>query len=1208
LSAALLLASSSAADGAMESIIMKFINQKLGDFLQVDAKNVQLSPGSGQLSLKEAAVRADVFDGLHLPFAVRGGFLEDVTVNVSSGLFARGSGSKVVVKNVFLVLGPHETDWSVQHVYDCKSKLVDLVMKVYELKGALKKKSSSDQGRAGGYFASMKQRMSENIAKHFLGMLEVHISNIHVRYEDAITQSLPFACGFKLGFVGVTSDDKPQRSFFFGFEGADDKQRDGPRATGDWKYADHSLSDPLFRQSIVTRRVSAYWDIGTQLFATQPLSGEQVRANFCRLNLRETFSTCVVDKLLENFPPDHPRRQRLPGPNFRERLDFHQYVLFPVSIHAHIVANRNSEACVAQKAPLKDADVMIERLEVAIDTGQMRSVNELIAFAKEFKRQDSLSRTRPFEPISNYMDTMSLGACKSSSSTSQPDVGSSGVVGEPVGDMGNSVLAQQRKAVVRAWWHHALEGVRIITNLPRATTLVNAADLRERSQLRETYVNLCLQAKASEVKGVPAKDLPPDHPLRLLQQMQLRLNLPEILEWRLQALTTTADAVGARTATETSTATSAGGAAPAPAAPKEGEQQGRTPSTLQVRLRLNTFDVYFLAAAGRFWIEALGVDRKLVRASQSDDASGRRRRRVVIRQVLVKGNVANVQLEAVQKGFISRRVARWVELRVGGVGAENCCVKETSAARQLVSLSPIENLEGATVPVCVFVGLTMLEAKDGAMLPGDIPLSAVLDPVAGLRGHLKAPRKEASAAQLKRLGFLQQYKDEPGRLLTCVHARVGLINAVDVAPLRRRLISLLKSGSGPAALASEMLRRPSLAALDRELLHRVQKKVELMVGKSNMLSVVEGVLDGVEAKAVDHYNSRNALCKHASLGAVQWKALMSGCPQQMQVQIKRYDRGDTPQPPANLLSSLAAATSGLDATGLLPWKVAMSLVDGSDFELGAEAEAPTVLETTAAVSDPRARPSQLLRVDGRGTSAMSRLVGRGKKGKKATPQAKASAVAASVRGPVALVVEEMEALPGAWFRKWSRKGQPRWRFVVFDEIMEAIVWKTKASDRGICGLIPLMKVQDICVGAKTPNLRRISHSQFDQNLAWSVVASDRTLDLQAESMAVQHKWVAWMRERFKMYFLQHNGETGMRIQRSLLPNIKSKSKTYPAKLLPAQGDLCALLTTCRKLRPVSSLGTKLCGTGQHARADLGDAVADSGDAADETERPKGLSL
>lgn len=168
----------------METIFLKFLNQKLGDFLQVDSKNVQLSPGSGQLSLRQASVRADVFDGLHFPLALRGGFLEEVAVNFSAGLFASdGGGAKVVVKNVFLALGPHTSDWSLEHVYDCKSKLVDLVMKVYELKGTLKKRKVAESGKEG-YFASIKQRMSEKVAKHFLGMLEVHVSNVHIRYED----------------------------------------------------------------------------------------------------------------------------------------------------------------------------------------------------------------------------------------------------------------------------------------------------------------------------------------------------------------------------------------------------------------------------------------------------------------------------------------------------------------------------------------------------------------------------------------------------------------------------------------------------------------------------------------------------------------------------------------------------------------------------------------------------------------------------------------------------------------------------------------------------------------------------------------------------------------------------------------------------------------------------------------------------------------
>lgn len=1184
----------------METIFLKFLNQKLGDFLQVDSKNVQLSPGSGQLSLRQASVRADVFDGLHFPLALRGGFLEEVAVNFSAGLFASdGGGAKVVVKNVFLALGPHTSDWSLEHVYDCKSKLVDLVMKVYELKGTLKKRKVAESGKEG-YFASIKQRMSEKVAKHFLGMLEVHVSNVHIRYEDDVTQPLPFACGLKVGFIGVTSDDKPQRSFLFGFDDPGDTKKRLPRATGEWLHSTHRHSDPLFRQSVATRRVSAYWDIGgdaADLFATRPASGRQVKDNFSRLNLRETFSACVVDKLLEIFPPDHPRRKVLQGPSFRERLDFHQYLLFPVSINAHIVANRASEACLQQQAPLKDADVVIERLEVAVDTEQIRSINQLVAFAQEFKRKDALLRTRPSDSIGKYLSEMVALQSAPRSDSAGRDV-EEAVVESFSAEDARSELVEKKRRVVQAWWRHALEGVRVLGQLPRHASRVDAAELQRKARDRERYIDLCLQAAALDAKITPAKDLHPSHPVRRLREMQVRLDLPEVLEWRLQALemapkaAATLGATGPSGASDSAAGSIRGGqlgmrrsgsfgtdissaaaSAPpapliaAPAAPPvvKGVEKDAKPSTLQVQVRLLEFDVHVLASASRLWIDALAA--RIGVGSASPAAKGkRRRRRTVARQVLAKGQVSGVQLEAVQKGFEARRVARWVELRVGGISAENCCARQGSAARPIFSMSPFESSEAE--PACVFVGLTMLESKDGSFQAGDIPLTAVLDPAVGLRSHLRPARKQETPAQLQRMGFLKEYKDEPGRLLTFAYVRAGAVRAVDVAAYRRRLLGVMKRGSNSGGKVPDLVRNPSLAALDRELMHRMQKKVEMMVGKSNMLSAIEGAFDGMEVRAVDDYNARNSLCKGASLGALQFKALMCGCPQAMQVLVKRV-----PRPDERLQSSGGINTAGFDIGAMaLPWKVSMFLVPKADYDLGEDAGLPIVdaLSMTGKSNDSREDWRREAEVAQRLSG--SPISKKGKKGKKAS-RPSITAVRETSRDRGNREEQTSEPLPGAWFRKWGRKRTPRMRFVLFDEASEAIVWKNKETDKSARGMIPLSKVQDVCVGAKTPLLRSVRHVQFQEGLSWSVVASDRTLDLQAESMAVQVKWVAWLRERFKQYYFANGLNREVRATGSLL--FDAKSKAFPSSLRPPQGELCTLLRTCRRLHSVTSIGRVL---------------------------------
>merc|ERR1719265_1143817 len=117
----------------------QFFDKKLGDFLKVDKDNVQFNAASGQITLKKAEFKADVFDQLHFPVALKGGFIDEMAVNIPMSMFSTGA-AKVTISNIFFVFGPHVTDWSWDHVFKCKTRLIELVQKVNDLRSPAKKK------------------------------------------------------------------------------------------------------------------------------------------------------------------------------------------------------------------------------------------------------------------------------------------------------------------------------------------------------------------------------------------------------------------------------------------------------------------------------------------------------------------------------------------------------------------------------------------------------------------------------------------------------------------------------------------------------------------------------------------------------------------------------------------------------------------------------------------------------------------------------------------------------------------------------------------------------------------------------------------------------------------------------------------------------------------------------------------------------------
>ena len=346
------------------------------------------------------------------------------------------------------------------------------------------------------------------------------------------------------------------RLIFLSSSSCPKKDSHSQRTTGTWRHTVDTLADPLFSQTIVARRMSVYWDLDQahRHFASSHITGEEVFAHFKRLNLRETFSACVVEKLMELYPPSHPRRRYMEGPTFRERLDYHQYIVFPAGLNAHITANKNNEATKVQKAPLRDADVVVYSLDVAIDSEQLRSVNALLSYVKNFALKDTLMLSRPAEAIRDAKDSSS------------------------------------RRSLIRAWWQHASKAIQIICKIPKRELC--AEDLQHRAALRERYILAVNRAK--DLQNSPPEGNRPNNPeeyalaMEEVMNMQMMLKLKDILDWRMQARD--------RRAVEGSGAAEGNEVAESKGSKESRSKERPRPQTLQVKVTFQGFQVFFLVA------------------------------------------------------------------------------------------------------------------------------------------------------------------------------------------------------------------------------------------------------------------------------------------------------------------------------------------------------------------------------------------------------------------------------------------------------------------------------------------------------------------------------------------------------------------------------------------------------------------------------------
>lgn len=677
-------------------------------------------------------------------------------------------------------------------------------------------------------------------------------------------------------------------------------------------------------------------------------------------------------------------------------MDYHQYIVFPAGLNAHITANKNNEATKVKKAPLRDADVVVYSLDVAIDSEQLRSVNALLSYVKNFALKDTLMLSRP---------AIAIRDAKAGSSAS-------------------------RRSLVRAWWQRATKAVHIICKIPNRELC--AEDLQHRAGLRERYIVAVNRAKdLAQGEASEAQSEVYTRAMDEVTEMQMMLKLKDILDWRMQARD--------RRAVDASPTSEVNTTEIMEASPKERSTKERPrPQTLQVKVTFHGFQVFFLVAQDGFWYTKCKPGT-LVDEERPEDLEPRSlsRKRMRTRQPVVSTSIKNITLEVIQKGHPGYRIAQWLEVSVGKLEVVNLNAGKKQPSRNIMSMQPIRKHKG--LPMCFFLGLNTFQLLDNSFIISDTPLSAVLEPWEGLLGHTKDQFSPATPVMLQSLGFLKDQVHDMGRLMIFVFARIGQVTAIDWAPFRRRMIFFMKRGLNDMDLVTDLVRRPSQDALMKELLERLQRKVELAVGKSNMLGNFEVEMDGIQGRTVDHYNNRLVLCKQAQLSPLMLKVRRSGQPQAIEIQIYHLHTDALSAPSLSMI-----ADGGVN---LLPWKTSMMLLPQDDFHCTAGSDKKTPRR------EPSPSPRKVSENKRKGSSALRNRLGSTSTGVMATST----------------------PLEAAFFLKWCRNGRAKRRYVEFDDGLKAIVWKDHAAAKN-AGVFPLSNIQDICVGIVTPVTRQAAET------------------------------------------------------------------------------------------------------------------------------------
>eukprot|EP00927_Polykrikos_kofoidii_P038948 TRINITY_DN33397_c0_g1_i1.p1 TRINITY_DN33397_c0_g1~~TRINITY_DN33397_c0_g1_i1.p1 ORF type:complete len:1120 (-),score=168.36 TRINITY_DN33397_c0_g1_i1:50-3409(-) len=1094
------------------NVFEKQFEKRLGYFAEVAPENLSFNITNGVIKVEKAHLKPENFDELHLPFTIRGGSCDVIRISLVD--------CAIVVENVFFAFSPHTTDWTWEHVSSCKAKLVDMAMHMNELR-----KPKKRQGKKGGFMSSMKDQLFDKMKDQLLDIfqehLKVNVRNIHFRYEDRSTQRSPFAGGFKIGYIGVPATESGNCG-----------------VTGDWKQSSGVWAEPAFQLSVMATRISAYWDLNLkddQLVSSWKSKPLEVRKMFSALTVRERFSAMVVEAMLSRLSPEQRQGKSWKGIGLRENFDFHRYLLFPVYTRGCILVNRKCQNTLQQRAPLGDVGFVFDSIEVAVDSEQVRSMNELLAWRKDFQEKDCLMRSRPKERIAAY--PRCANAKQLDDDPSSERVSPKYVV--------EYETDEKRKLIVKQWWWHALRGVRIMCNMP--TSHINKDELNEKLKLREEYVLATmdfLDAMAAQSQGQTEIKLSRSGLSAIsvttardrLRDMQMSFSLWEILEWRILARDRLAEdnAEEDMFAEKTEFARSSGGEV----IEETSSQPERRPRTLQVCVSTPAVKAFFLIVVEAPWSNVVREARDVEgqpsthprRASQKvpRPATDSSNSKIPYRELAVTAQFMTLHVAAVQKGTEKRCIGRWIEFGIGSLSVSNFAA--VKASREVLKVAPFEHSPGKEL--CVFMSVTTFQAHDHSTTSFDPSLDQMLEPSLGISGHLEVLCITKEESIFHKLDCLERFKNEPGRFWMFGFVRVGQVRGLCYAPFVSRLLYFLKRGRRIQPQEMTLRRTPSKVAIEKELMRKLQMRVQAMTGKSYQSGFFEGTLDGLRVRHVDHYNSTNVLCKEAALAPVFMKLVRNGSPQTVQIQIRER----TTKRDLSTLSRIPAAVQFGGGAGLLPWKVSTMLLPKADFDI-----------------------------------CIENCIDKDENGACSEEQNRSQSGRPSPRGVVdESTVNTSKLVPATYFQKWCRNGKSKRRFIEYNDEFDAITWKAKQEDQKPLGVISLSNVQDVCEGVRTPVLLK-AHTAHNGRLRtehfFSVVATERTLDLQAETSVQRDEWVAFLKQRFKKHVMQCDGDWSSKVPKELENLVRNRSR-YPVNF---RSPLCHLRSTYRKIQGVLAL-------------------------------------
>lgn len=193
-----------------EAHVLHLLRRYLGEYVHgLSAEALRISVWKGDVVLKDLKLKAEALNSLKLPVTVKAGFVGTITLKVPWKSLGKEP-VIVLIDRVFILAHPAADGRSLKE--EDRQKLFEAKLQQIEEAEAATLEAIS-RSKLGS--APAGNSWLGSLIATIIGNLKISISNVHIRYEDSISNpGHPFSCGVTLAkLAAVTMDELGNETF-----------------------------------------------------------------------------------------------------------------------------------------------------------------------------------------------------------------------------------------------------------------------------------------------------------------------------------------------------------------------------------------------------------------------------------------------------------------------------------------------------------------------------------------------------------------------------------------------------------------------------------------------------------------------------------------------------------------------------------------------------------------------------------------------------------------------------------------------------------------------------------------------------------------------------------------------------------------------------------------------------------------------------------